>query len=156
MSPPVAAPLAARLFDYRKNARAANSACRRHDLAIADRHSRDIRRTGPPMNRICLFLAAAVSMALLPMGQAGASVVCSQAIICDEQQIGPYVAPDMEAPDLEGRFDPRGRPVPIPGLEGIVRHRPGAGVWLGEAPGAGNLFLKPGRDRLTLDMKLDF
>lgn len=108
------------------------------------------------MNRVCLFLAAAAaSLALLPAGLAVASAVCAERA-CDEQQIGPYVAPDIEAPNLENRFDPRGKPVPIPGLEGVVRHRPGAGVWLGEAPGDANLFLKPGRDRLTLDMKLDF
>lgn len=106
------------------------------------------------MNRIRLLLAAA-SLALMPTGAASASVVCSERS-CDEQQIGPYVAPEIEAPNLEDRFDPRGRPVPVPGLQGVVRHRPGAGVWLGEAPGNANLFLNPGRDRVTLDMKVDF
>lgn len=76
---------------------------------------------------------------------------------CDEQQIGPYVAPDIELPDGE-RHDPRGRPVPIPvpGFEDAIRHRPGAGVWVGAAPGNSNLFLNPGRERFTLDMKFDF
>lgn len=76
---------------------------------------------------------------------------------CDEQQIGPYVEPAIPTPNLEDRFDPRGKPVNIPGLDGVtVRHRSGAGVWIGEAPGAANLFLKPAKDRLSLDMKLDF
>jgi anaerobic selenocysteine-containing dehydrogenase len=34
--------------------------------------------------------------------------------------------------------------------------RPGAGVWVGAAPGNSNLFLNPGRERFTLDMKFDF
>lgn len=77
--------------------------------------------------------------------------------VCDEQQIGPYVAPDIAPPNLEGRFDPRGKPMSIPGLNGVVvRHRPGAGVWLGEAPGKANVFIKPGRERVTVDMKVDF
>jgi hypothetical protein len=76
---------------------------------------------------------------------------------CDEQQIGPYVAPDIAPPNMEGRFDPRGRAVPIPGMDGmVVRHRPGAGVWLGEAPGKANVFIKPGRERVTVDMKVEF
>ncbi|MBX9759315.1 MAG: hypothetical protein K2Y29_11115 [Beijerinckiaceae bacterium] len=111
------------------------------------------------MSRIRLFLAAAVCFglcaAMLPPGSAHATAVCSEPS-CDEQQIGPYVAPDIEAPNLENRFDPRGKPVPVPGLPGVVRHRPGAGVWLGEAPGSANLFLNPARDRVTVDMKLDF
>ncbi len=77
--------------------------------------------------------------------------------VCEEQQIGPYVAPDIAPPNIEGRFDPRGKAVSIPGTNGmVVRHRPGAGVWLGEAPGKANVFLKPGRERVTVGMKLDF
>ncbi len=76
---------------------------------------------------------------------------------CDEQQIGPYVAPDIAPPDLEGRFDPRGKPVSIPGVSGVVvRHRSGAGVWVGEAPGNANVFIKPGRESVTVNMKVDF
>lgn len=102
-----------------------------------------------------LALTAAGCLAL-PFGPAAASGACHEPA-CDEQQIGPYVAPDIEAPDLENRFDPRGKAIAVPGLNGVVvRHRPGAGVWLGEAPGRANVFVKPGRDRLTLDMKLDF
>lgn len=78
-------------------------------------------------------------------------------VTCDEQQIGSYVAPGIAAPQGE-RHDPRGKPVliPIPGFEQTIRHRPGAGVWVGAAPGNSNLYLKPGRDRFTLDMKFDF
>lgn len=105
---------------------------------------------------ILLGLCAAALLAGAPARANEA--VCSDKS-CDEQQIGPYVAPDIAPPDLSKRFDPRGRaiPVPIPGADGVVvRHRPGAGVWLGEAPGSANVFLKPGRERVTVDMKVDF
>ena len=95
--------------------------------------------------------------ALAPGGGAAAASEGCRDASCDEQQIGPYVAPDIPAAEAGVRFDPRGKPVNIPGLDGLtVRHRPGAGVWLGEAPGNANLFLKPAKDRLSVDMKLDF
>ena len=112
------------------------------------------------------FLAKFFAPALLALGFtvsaiafAGANeVVCSEKI-CDEQQIGPYVAPDIPTPNTENRFDPRGKPipVPVPGMDGVVvRHRPGAGVWLGSAPGSANVFLKPARERVSVDIKVDF
>ncbi|MDP2355653.1 MAG: hypothetical protein Q8M31_06280 [Beijerinckiaceae bacterium] len=104
---------------------------------------------------IAPFLAAVVTAFIAAPGRATENGCEEKA--CDEQQIGPYVAPDIEPPNLEGRFDPRGKAVPIPGLDGmVVRHRPGAGVWLGEAPGKANVFLKPRRERVTVDVKVDF
>lgn len=108
------------------------------------------------MNRRLRISFAAACAVLLAAAPAHATCAGNS---CDEQQIGPYVAPDIILPDIEGRFDPRGKPVSVPlaGLEGVVvRHRPGAGLWLGAAPGGANLFLKPGRARVTVDMKVDF
>ena len=104
---------------------------------------------------IPLILAATLGGA----GLARASEAACADKLCDEQQIGPYVAPDIAPPDLSRRFDPRGKaiPVPIPGMEGVVvRHRPGAGVWIGEAPGNANLYVKPRREGVTMDMRVDF
>lgn len=102
------------------------------------------------------ILLGALAAALLATGPARASAPCSDPA-CDEQQIGPYVAPDIETPNLAERFDPRGKPLAVPGLNGVVvRHRPGAGVWLGEAPGSANLFLKPGRQGASVGLKVDF
>jgi hypothetical protein len=108
-----------------------------------------------PLRLIPLIFAATLGAASMARAS---ETTCSERI-CDEQQIGPYVAPDIAPPDLSRRFDPRGRPipVPVPGLEGVVvRHRPGAGVWIGEAPGNANLFVKPGREGVTVDMRVDF
>ena len=104
---------------------------------------------------IPLIVAAAFAV----VGPARANETTCSDRLCDEQQIGPYVAPDIAPPDLSRRFDPRGKPipVPVPGLDGVVvRHRSGAGVWIGEAPGNANLFVKPGREGVTLDMRVDF
>lgn len=110
------------------------------------------------MNRRQQILFAAASAVFFGAAPAHAGGTCSE-YACDEQQIGPYVAPDIALPDIERKHDPRGKPVsvPLPGLEGVVvRHRPGAGLWLGAAPGNAHLFLKPGRARVSVDMKLDF
>lgn len=111
------------------------------------------------LSRPRLLLFAAAGVACLAAAPAGANQpMCSEAA-CDEQQIGPYVGPDIAQPDRDDRFDPRGRPVrvPVPGLDGVVvRHRPGAGVWVSEAPGKANVFINPGRERVTLDVKVDF
>jgi hypothetical protein len=113
----------------------------------------------PELSRPRLLLFAAASFACLTTAPAAANQpVCSEAA-CDEQQIGPYVGPDIALPDRGERFDPRGRPVkvPVPGLDGVVvRHRPGAGVWVSEAPGKANVFIKPSRERVSLDVKVDF
>lgn len=104
---------------------------------------------------IAPFLVAMATAFLAAPGRANETGCAEKA--CDEQQIGPYVAPDIAPPNLEGRFDPRGREVTIPGSDGmVVRHRPGAGVWLGEAPGKANVFIKPGRESVTVDLKRDF
>ena len=101
-----------------------------------------------------LLLAVFGSLAAAPATAQEGRPAC---VTCDEQQIGPYVAPEFE-PTRRERHDPRGSPVPvpIPGFEETIRHRPGAGVWVGAAPGNSNLFLNPGRERFTLDMKFDF
>lgn len=100
-----------------------------------------------------LTLVGATALASVP----AAAEERPDCLACDEQQIGPFVAPEISTPRLERR-DPRGAPVPIPvpGLDVTIRHRPGAGVWVAPAPGSANLFLNPGRERVTLDMKLDF
>jgi hypothetical protein len=103
-------------------------------------------------------ICAAAALAGMAAASSVANAACPEPV-CDEQQIGPYVAPDIAPPDLAGKFDPRGKPIPIPlpGLDGfVVRHRPGAGVWVSEAPGKANVFVKPGRERVTVDVKVDF
>ncbi|MFN3888816.1 MAG: hypothetical protein ACK4MV_00355 [Beijerinckiaceae bacterium] len=107
------------------------------------------------MNRlISAFLAASFALFAHPVGANEA--VCSDRT-CDEQQIGPYVAPDIALPDPAEKFDPRGKPIEVPGMNGVaLRSRPGAGVWLGEAPGKANVFLRPARESVNVDIKLDF
>jgi hypothetical protein len=75
----------------------------------------------------------------------------------DEMQAGDYTPPEIPQvakPDLP---DPRGKEVrlPVSGLPG-VRYRPGAGVYMGEVGAGNNLFLKPGRDKVSVGMKRDF
>ncbi len=101
---------------------------------------------------LLLMLALFGSLAAAPATAQEGPPACA---MCDEQQLGPYVAPQITLPEGE-RHDPRGRPVPIPGLEQTIRHRSGVGVWVSPAPGNSNLFLRPGRDRVTVDMRFDF
>jgi hypothetical protein len=62
--------------------------------------------------------------------------------------------PQVARPDLP---DPRGREVRLP-LDGLpaVRYRPGAGVFMGEAGAGNNVFVKPGRDKVSVGVKRDF
>jgi hypothetical protein len=75
----------------------------------------------------------------------------------DEVQAGDYTppaVPQVTKPDLP---DPRGKEVrlPVGGLPGI-RYRAGAGVYVGEAGAGNNVFVKPGRDKVSVGMKRDF
>ena len=75
----------------------------------------------------------------------------------DEVQAGAYTVPDVpqvQRPDLP---DPRGKEisVPIPGVPAI-RHRAGAGVYVGQVGEGNNVFVKPGRDKVSIGVKRDF
>jgi hypothetical protein len=73
----------------------------------------------------------------------------------DEAQVGDYVPPFFEPRSEPGVDELRGKPLPVPGLGGI-RHKPGSGVWLGEAPAGGNVFLNGSRSKVSIDLKLGF
>lgn len=103
--------------------------------------------------------AAALSILLmLPAAGVAALEGCAREVSCDEAQIGPYVAPDIPLPEPKTIADPRGKPVrlPIPLLDGVVRHKPGAGVWLGEPVAGANLYLKGARDRVSVGARSSF
>lgn len=98
---------------------------------------------------------------LWTMGAGSASAqeetACTACRAEDEIQAGDYTPPaipQVAKPDLA---DPRGRDVQLPvgGLPS-VRYRPGAGIYMGEAGAGNNLFLKPGRDKVSVDLKRDF
>lgn len=76
----------------------------------------------------------------------------------DERQIGDYVAPtwDTPAPTDDDDAEARGKPLPLPGFGDLVRHKPGAGVWLAEPIEGGHLYLNGKRSRMSVDLKLGF
>jgi len=107
-----------------------------------------------------IMRALACSLVLLSalLDPALAEEGCDPRRPCDEAQLGAYVEPDFVMPKTEDPNVARGRPAPIPlfGLEGIVRVKPGSGLWVGEAFSGGNLFLNGNRKKATLGLKLGF
>jgi hypothetical protein len=75
----------------------------------------------------------------------------------DEVQVGAYAPPDISDVTKPVLPDPRGREisVPIPGVP-TIRHRAGAGVYVGELGEGNNVFVKPGRDKVSIGMRRDF
>ena len=101
------------------------------------------------------LLSALLGPALGPaLGEEG----CDPTRSCDEAQLGAYVQPDFVMPKSVDPNAARGRPSPIPlfGLEGIVRVKPGSGLWMGEPFSGGNLFLNGNRKKATLGLKMGF
>ncbi len=82
----------------------------------------------------------------------------NDARIRDEAQVGDYVAPAFEPRPRQSVDEVRGNlvPIPVPGLNNTLRHKPGAGVWLGEAPAGANVFLNGARSKVSVDLKLGF
>jgi hypothetical protein len=75
----------------------------------------------------------------------------------DEVQAGAYTQPEIPGVTKPNLPDPRGReiPIPIPGVP-TIRHRAGAGVFVGDLGEGNNVFVKPGRDKVSIGMKRDF
>jgi hypothetical protein len=75
----------------------------------------------------------------------------------DEVQAGAYTPPEVpqvQRPDLP---DPRGKEIRLP-IAGAptLRHRAGAGLFVGEVGAGNNVFVKPGRDKVSVGMRRDF
>lgn len=105
------------------------------------------------------FLAASLAASLvLPAAGAAAREGCAPDRSCDEAQIGPYVAPAIDPPRPASREDPRGRAVrlPLPLLDGLVWHKPGAGIWLAQPLEGANLYLNAARDRVSVGARSSF
>ena len=103
-----------------------------------------------------LMSIAAVSLLWLASA-ARAEEKCEACRPEDERQIGEYVEPEIPSPRATTPDDPRGREVtlPAPGAP-IVRHRPGAGVFIGEAGPGNNVFVNGSRSKATIGVKRDF
>lgn len=97
--------------------------------------------------------------ALLWTGAAAAQTQCDSCRAADEQQIGNYVEPDSSLIRPAPKIDTRGNEVrvPLPGAAASVYVRPGAGMWLGSpGKGRGDVFLKGGRDKASVEWRLGF
>ena len=91
-------------------------------------------------------------------GLAFAQEGCDPKLTCDEAQLGAYAAPDFIMPKTVDPDSARGKrpPIPLFGLEDMVRVKPGSGLWLGEPVAGGNLFLNGTRNKATLGLKMGF
>lgn len=101
---------------------------------------------------LSIFLLSAVP------GAAFAQAGCDPRLTCDEAQLGAYVEPDFVMPKAVDPNAARGKrpPIPLFGLENMVRVKPGSGLWLGEPVAGGNLFLNGNRKKATLGLKMGF
>lgn len=95
-----------------------------------------------------IFLLSAFSGLAFP-GLAFAQEGCDPKLTCDEAQLGAYAAPDFIMPKTVDPDAARGKrpPIPLFGLEDMVRVKPGSGLWLGEPVAGGNLFLNGTRNK---------
>ena len=75
----------------------------------------------------------------------------------DEVQVGDYAPPAVPTPRPQVTRDSRGRALSLP-IEGspTIHHRPGAGVWVGEAGAGNNLFVDAKRNKAMLGLRRDF
>ena len=104
-----------------------------------------------------LLLMIALVVLAVPSTRAQEDMSCESCRAEDEVQAGafsPPEVPQVQRPDLP---DPRGKEVsvPIPGLP-TIRHRAGAGLYVGQVGEGNNVFLKPGRDKVSVGVKRDF
>ena len=77
---------------------------------------------------------------------------------CDDlNQVGGLTSPDIPDPPENTASDPRGKPIqiPLPGAP-VVRHRAGAGVFVGSAGENNNLFVNGSRSKATIGLRRDF
>ncbi len=96
-------------------------------------------------------------LALLLAAPALAQEPCEACRLEDETQVGDYTPPAVPSPRPIVTTDSRGRELSLP-IEGspVIHHRPGAGVWLGEAGGGNNLFIDAKRNKAMLGLRRDF
>jgi len=91
----------------------------------------------------------------------GASALADEACdVCrpeDEVQVGDYAPPVVPTPRIAAPADRRGRELSLP-VEGLptIRHRPGAGVFVGEAGDGNNLYVDAKRNKATFGLRRDF
>jgi hypothetical protein len=72
-------------------------------------------------------------------------------------QVGDYAPPVVPTPRPVVPADPRGRELSLP-IEGspTIRHRPGAGVFLGAAGDGNNLYVDAKRNKAMSGLRRDF
>jgi hypothetical protein len=99
----------------------------------------------------------ALFLCLLLTAPALAQEPCEVCRLEDEIQAGDYLPPVVPAPRTITASDPRGRPLSLP-IAGspTIHHRPGAGVWVGEAGEGNNLFVNAKRNKAMLGLRREF
>ena len=99
----------------------------------------------------------ALLLALILATPALADEPCDVCRLEDEVQAGDYVPPVVPAPRPVVTTDARGRALSLP-IEGspTIHHRPGAGVWVGEAGAGNNFFVDAKRNKAMLGLRRDF
>jgi len=82
---------------------------------------------------------------------------CDVCRLEDEIQAGDYTPPAVPSPRPLVTTDARGRALSLP-IEGspTIHHRPGAGVWVGEAGAGNNFFVDAKRNKAMLGLRRDF
>ena len=82
---------------------------------------------------------------------------CDVCRVEDEVQVGDYTPPVVPTPRPVVTADSRGRALRLP-IEGspTIHHRPGLGVWVGEAGEGNNLFVNARRNKAMLGLRRDF
>ena len=102
-------------------------------------------------------MRSAFLLALLLATPALADGPCDVCRLEDEVQTGDYAPPVVPTPRPLVTRDSRGRALSLP-IEGspTIHHRPGAGVWIGEAGAGNNLFVDAKRNKAMLGLRRDF
>ena len=102
----------------------------------------------PPMFALLLLAPAA-----------HAQQACEACRAEDLQQVGPYIEPELPAPAIVQKPDPRGTEhrIPLPGGAASVHVKPGAGLWVGSpGEGRGDVFVNGTRDKASVGWRLGF
>jgi len=99
----------------------------------------------------------AIFLLLLLTAPALAQEPCEVCRPEDEIQAGDYLPPVVPAPRTVTPSDQRSRPLSLP-IAGspTIHHRPGAGVWVGEAGEGNNLFINAKRNKAMLGLRREF